>query len=544
MRAITILPLIALLSIGTVHAACHDRSDEKNVYWGDLHIHTFYSMDAYVFGARRTPRDAYSFAKGEPEPRIGKPPLALTRPLDFAAVTDHGEYLAVTQTCLNNDTNPYCKKLNKASAESGLKTFVDYFLPPLMAQEPICPAGQTACVASRTDAWQDIQDAANEANEPCQFTAFIGNEWSASPDNLHWHRNHIYKGMTVPARPINSLDEPDELDMWRALKKQCLDESNCDVLAIPHNSNIGMGGSFRTIATDEAKFLRARLERLAEIHQHKGTSECFRSSQLTDEACDFEIMLPIPVSQAMAAEKRDATTEELSQTSAGYLRDTLARGLTFSDSINPFRYGFIGSTDTHGARPGYVEEQNWQGTFNSLDGEEESRLQRPHYNPGGLAAVWAEENTRDAIFAALKRRETFATSGPRIRLRFRQSFAEDADLCDLSAPAPTVMGGTLSTNGASPRFGVFVQQDQAPLAQIDIIKLKLTGDTVTQHITTFASNGGKEWCVNWVDLEHEPGDTALWYARVLEAPTKRWSYRSESPVMLQERAWSSPIWSR
>lgn len=524
-------------------------ADAKQLLWGDLHIHTAYSMDAYVFGTRRTPADAYRFARGEPERMLDGAAVQLDRPLDFAAVTDHAEYLAVTQICgVDQAATEYCRALNEVSAVDGAGAFRRFFLPSLMRNEPICPADAARCAAAAPDAWQRTKQAAESANEPCRFTTFIANEWSASPDNLHWHRNLIYAGSVVPEVPINSVSEPTQSDLWRALERRCQVRDGCDVLAIPHNSNLGMGGTFRLDEFDaESLRLRARFERLAEIFQHKGASECYPGAALADEMCDFEIVLPAPIVQQLAKQTRPLSEAEHAQIASGYLRPTLGTGLAVGArrGVNPLRYGFIGSTDTHGARAGYVEETDWQGTFSNYDGSAEKRAGILQYNPGGLVAIWAHANTRPDIFAALKRREVYATSGPRITLQFHQSFDPQADLCRPQPPDAIPMGGTLIPNSnARPRFAVNVLMDRRPIARVDIIKLVYRQGAIAHSTHTQSDLGRREWCVQWTDRDYNPQEAALWYARVFETPGPRWSAGlSQSHALIAERAWSSPIWS-
>lgn len=524
---------------------CHNTTD-KTVLWGDLHVHTAYSLDAYLFGVRRSPADAYRFARGAPEVLADGSEIGLERPLDFAAVTDHAEYLAATALCGAGHGGPDCAALDAASEAGDMTVFGRLFAAPLSLGNAICPADPDACTAARLDAWQRIRRAAEEANDPCRFTAFVGSEWSATPDALHWHRNVIFASDAVPAVPPNVIDQPTQEDLWRALDEGCLAQAGCQAVAIPHNSNIGMGGTFRVDRGDTASLrLRNRFERLAEVFQHKGQSECFPGSPLADEACDFEIMLPIPVMRRQVEQPGPLSTSETARIASGYLRDALGEGLVLGarTGVNPFRYGLIASTDTHGARPGYVEEASWAGTFGDYDDTAQERQATRHYNPGGLVAVWARENTRASIFRALERREAYATSGPRILVRFQQTFDAAAELCRGAAPGAATMGGTLFPEKGQPRFAVQAMMDRQPLARIDIIKLAYRNGKVVQHIETVEDPGRREWCVEWRDPDYRRDEPALWYARVLETASRRWSATATDDQWIQERAWSSPIWS-
>ena len=524
--------------------------DERRIYWGDLHTHTALSMDAYVLNTRLTPADAYRFARGEALPVHGGGTHRLARPLDFAAVTDHAEYFGLTQVCSVEPERPYCQELAEAAAEDSRRGFVEMFLPLIVSGERNCLVDDAACRVAERSLWQRIIAAANAANEPCEFTAFVANEWTASPGNLHWHRNLIYGSDKVPAQAINSFDQPTQEKLWEALDAQCKVADGCRVLAIPHNSNIGMGGAFQTTGHSAATHaLRARFEKLVEIHQHKGSSECYLQSNFSDEACDFEYVMPIPLRNALRATPRELTAEEQRQISSGYVRDALARGLRIREAsgVNPFRYGFVGATDSHSARPGDVGEDDWAGSLGQWDRTPEKRAVYADYNPGGITGVWAEANTRETLFAALQRREVFATSGPRISLQFEQSFAPNK-VCEQPGKRVVRMGGSIvpgqgrpNRRSRLPTFTVRAMQDRTPLERVDIVKLALVDGAIEQ--TIFSTRGGKEgradWCVAWQDRDYNPEQPALWYARVLQVPTQRWDGKSA----IRERAWSSPIWA-
>jgi len=516
---------------------------DKHIYWGDLHIHTSYSMDAYVLNNQAEPADAYHFAQGGEVTLSNGDRYRLPRPLDFAAVTDHGEYFGLIHVCRTEPERPYCKALAEAAGEDSRRGFMEFFLPLLLEQDKHCLVDDAACRKAESDLWQRTIHAAETANKPGQFTTFVASEWTASPGNLHWHRNLIYRNASVPPRPINSFDQPDQADLWRALRDQCTAAGACDVLAIPHNGNIGMGGTYNIEGhSAELLSLRAQFEKLVEIHQHKGASECYPGSGYSDEGCDFEIAMPVPIRNQLREQPRELTAAEQQQIASGYVRDTLARGLALraAENINPFRYGFVGATDNHSARPGNVDEQNWFGALGQWDEDLEGQQAYPNYNPGGLTAIWAEKNTREALFSALKRREVYATSGPRIGLHFSQSFNTAG--CVRSQQDSAVMGGVLGAHddAQQPIFNVHALQDATPLARIDIIKLSVTDRGVAQQVTSFdAPEGRSDWCVSWRDDQYRKGDVALWYARVLQQPTQRW----DGEQHIQERAWSSPIWS-
>jgi len=509
-------------------------TEQKHIWWGDLHVHTSFSMDAYVFGNNTTPQDAYRFAKGLPVIHPSGKPVRLGRALDFAAVTDHAEYFGLMQVCRSQPKRSYCADLAEAAAEQSGRGFRDFFLPTLLRGDRNCQVPDDQCRVAETTMWAKTIDAAEGAYEPGKFTTFVATEWSPSPGNLHWHRNLIYATSEVPVRALNSFDEPTQRQLWQTLERLCPREKGCDAIAIPHNTNLGLGGSFVTQNHDDAALaLRARFERLVEIHQHKGASECFPGSLLSDEACGFENMLPIPLAQTLVKEGRGLSEEERLQVASGYVRQGLAKGLRLQRErgINAFRYGFVGATDSHSGLPGDVAEATWSGSIGTRDATDDTRQQFPLYNPGGLTGVWAEQNTRASIFAALKRREVFATSGPRIRLRFRAHVGE----------ATIPMGGSFDPHSEVPTFSIDVEMDEVGVQRVDLVKLLWRDGGVQQTLTTLAANpkGKATFNLTHTDRTHQVGDVALWYVRVLQLPTPRW----DGKQMVQERAWSSPIWA-
>jgi hypothetical protein len=541
--------LLATTLLILTHTAMADQCQYsgRQVLWGDLHIHTGFSMDAYAFGARVDPAAAYRFAKGAPRTLIDGAQHALARPLDFAAVTDHAENFGVMGLCASEQIeHEYCEAFEAVSDGRSRDGFTRFFLPALAGQvPPVCAVEGGDCRAAQLDLWSRTIEAAESANEPCEFTAFVANEWSAMPGDLHLHRNLIYASSTVPRVPVNAIDEPHAADMWRALAQRCRPENGCDVLAIAHNPNLGMGVTFGVETLDARELeLRRNYERVMEIHQHKGQSECYPGAGFTDEACAFEIRLPTPL-----IGKGTLTPGDHARVASGYARQALSKGLlaSLAGAPNPLRLGFIGSTDTHDGRPGDVEERGWRGHVGRMDTPGATRHQLAVNNPGGLAAVWVRENTREAIFAALERRETYATSGPRIQL---EVFAtrEPGDWCasDGMPDDTVVMGGTLSRGRDAPVFYVRALKDHTPLARVDIVKLFVAGGKTQQTIRTVRTGdaGAASVCARFEDGDIAPEQPALWYARVLEQATPRWrSETGEVQESIRERAWSSPIWN-
>lgn len=540
-------------------------SGEKQLLWGDLHVHTAWSLDAYAYGAAATPADAFAFARGQPL-RLGNgEQVAIDRPLDFAAVTDHADTFDVMYLC----TDPlyrggaYCTAIRDGRrARQGRNVFIDYLLP-IVAHEPpevpsLCAAEDADCAGARAGQWRRIQETANEHDDPCAFTAFIGYEWSASPGGRHWHRNVIFRSDQVPDQAFDYLRFPRVHQLWEALDATCRPEDGCDVLAIPHNINWADGGSFDVSAEASATLtLRTRYERLAEIHQEKGASECL--SERRDDGgadCAFERLIGnFAQSQVSGGPAGDAD-EAWQRMRSTYYRSLLTRGLVAFDASgragNPLMLGAVGSTDTHMGTAGDVAEAGFGGGMSMLWQDDEARLANTGYNPGGLVAVWAEENTRASVFDALQRREAYATSGPRISLRFGTAAAStcEAGTLDLGAP----MGSTIH-RAEAPRFAVLAGRDRADLAAVQIVKGEVRDGAAHERVFDLAvsEGGSSSFCLTWQDPDFEPAAPAYWYARVLEVPTPRWSRilcerldkcdaYPDADRMIQERAWSSPIW--
>ena len=545
--------------------ACERPSDaSKRLLWGDLHVHTANSLDAYAFGVRHTPADAFAFGKGQSLLDTTGELLQIDRPLDFMAVTDHAESFSITYLCGDpgSSNTDYCLGLrDKAQPKTGLSVFRNYLIPLLVVPEPELPAAlcdSEDCTSANSWQWQRAVRQANDANEPCEFTAFIGQEWSGTPGGAHTHRNVIFRNQHVPDDTFDYLRYPSPQALWAALDEGCTEAAGCRALAIPHNSNLAEGLGF-DIETEspETLALRARYERVAEVFQSKGQSECL-APEWTDESsdCSFEVSIPASIQKKLNLGGEEAK-EAWSQLRKAYLRDVLNRGLNNYQAMgtNPLELGFIGSTDTHSANPGDVTEDDWSGDVWSQGEGAKGRFRRLSFNPGGLVGVWAETNTRESIFDALHAREVYATSGPRIGLRV---FADDkpAGRCESrQAPsASTVMGGTLPSKIDKVYFTVIAQSDKTPLVGIEIVKSEAGEEPVTEVLSVATDDSGRDyWCIEWQDATFKPNTAAYWYVRVEEGPTPRWSkvdcvaegLCQDYPGAnrdVQERAWSSPIW--
>lgn len=568
-EAVGIAVLLAVLAAAGARAqdqeqhCAYFQPGVKQVYWGDLHVHTAYSLDAWGFGTLQTPADAYAFARGAPLRLPSGQEAKLDRPLDFMAVTDHAEWFSVLYQCSDPlwQDHPYCAILVERNApETGSEVFGRYVVPTITGPAPqlpdTCADDPTACASAQQQQWRRIQRQTNTANAPCEFTAFVGFEWSATPDFSHTHRNVIFANEHVTAEAIDYLRFPEPHLLWQELDRQCRAEDGCRAIAIPHNTNMGDGRSF-DVETEAPDVLdsRARYERLVEIFQEKGNSECLPAFGRIDEDCSFEVQL---TKRSRPAEPGDYRREEWERMRGSYVRRLLLRGLygyarSGTRALNPLQLGIIGSTDNHGATGGFVEEDQWPGSVFGA-GDFERTMSRVDWNPGGLVAVWAEENTRSSLFDALHRREVYATSGPRMRVRFAAG-GNELSCSDPASPEAVPMGGTLANVPESPSFLVQALYDRTPLQRIEIIKGEYRDGEVREQVIEVWSgaDGALDLCEVWSDPDFDPAAPAFWYARVLEAPTPRWSARHcreagrcqdypQAAVSVRERAWTSPIW--
>ncbi|MCH6563099.1 MAG: DUF3604 domain-containing protein [Myxococcales bacterium] len=626
----TALFLVALMP-GLAATAPFERTEEREPcagyaplrrpFFGDTHVHTVLSFDAWGQGTRNTPRDAYRFARGEPvgiQPydKSGQPlrHVQLRRPLDFAVVTDHAELLGETHICQTPGVPGHDSFICVLARRWPKLGYMIVNSQMLDVADPIrygfCGPQGRDCIEAAAGPWQEIQQAAEEAYDrsaSCRFTSFVGYEWTGNPDSSMIHRNVIFRNAIVPERPSTYIEDKTAEGLWRKLRSDCLDRENgCDVLAIPHNSNLSAGLLFRTETergtplTREDAETRAQLEVLVEVTQHKGDSECRAGGPTADELCGFETLPYARMSESVI------TWMHTTPPPLSYVREVLAEGLLQQRKlgVNPFKLGLIGSTDSHLGTPGLVSEDQFVG---HAAGTATSRLEIPilpdriEYNPGGLAVVWAEENSRDALFAAMRRRETYGTSGPRMIVRFFGGWDYPENLCRSHAfveqgyALGVPMGGDLpplspKEHGSGPVFAVYATRDPGtrghrgtPLQRIQIIKLweedgaaheriyEVAGDPengARVDLATCQTQGAEfnSLCAVWRDPDFDPRQYAAYYARVIENPSCRWNtfvcLREEVsctdpgqlaselefccdpalPKTLQERSWTSPIW--
>ena len=581
----------------------------RNAYFGDTHIHTVLSFDAYLMGTRSTPDKAYAFAKGEAIQHAAGRMMQLHAPLDFMAVSDHAFYLGMMRELADETSaygdHPVAPAVRGATDAAGSGAGFDAVVGHL--REGFDDPDRVDDLDDRNvarSAWQEIIESAERNNEPGSFTAFIGYEYTSSgPETQNLHRNVIFRGSEVPLQPFSRLDSLNPEDLWTWMDANR--DAGMDALAIPHNANGSDGWMFRdvTFAGDplDAGYadLRMRNEPIVENTQVKGTSDTHPLLSPNDEWADFELM------------ELKVATDQTSHPPGSYVRNAYLRGLAMetTEGFNPYRFGVIGSSDTHNAAGSFYEYDYWSKTgFTDIephmrgsvplpepaeDGSEYADGASQFWGASGLAGVWAESNTREAIFDAMRRKETFSTSGPRIQVRFFGGYGLDSDLADApdsvaqgySGGVP--MGADLPTDGeGAPAFYAWAIRDPntVGLQRLQIVKGWIEegehqeavvdvacsdGGTVdpetrrcpdngaTVDLATCdvsEDNGAGELAAVWRDPDFDPAQHAFYYVRVLENPKCRWSTwdairagvapRPDMHATIQDRAWSSPIWYR
>ena len=604
---------------------------QRSAYFGDLHVHTEYSFDAYNFGTTATPYDAYRYAKGEAIAHPSGYQVQLRTPLDFYAVTDHAMFLGLVKEAADTSTAfskyPVSQPIHNindpdnmgiASVLGRVKNFAG-FIPDTLAgiQNGSIDAEMASGVTRR--AWLDTITAAEQYNDPGKFTTFVGYEYTtAADDRGNLHRNVIFKGSEkLPAVPFSRLNSQNPEGLWDWM--DALRAQGIESLAIPHNSNGSNGQMFKLVdwagkPLDNAYVeRRLRNEPLVEITQIKGTSDTHPLLSPNDEWADFEIY-----------SLRVGTTLP-SAVNGSYVREALQNGLALEARgiKNPFQFGLVAASDTHVAASS-DDESTFFAKAGLLDGTPVGRgsvpvsllygavirLVDPQYlvevegrdyiqgggfetwSASGIAGVWAEENTRESIYDAFRRKETFATSGPRIKVRFFASTRFSPDmLADSSLVASAyaqgvAMGGEMEASGETPAFIVWAAGDPrgAPLQRMQVIKGYIKDGQPQERIYDVACSDGmtpdpathrcpdngarvnlsdcsitrdvgdSEMLALWQDPDYDAAVDAFYYTRVLENPTCRWSTwdairegvepRADLHKTLQERAWSSPIWVR
>jgi hypothetical protein len=551
-------------------------------------------------GVRAVPDDVYRFAKGGTIEHGAGYPVTIARPLDFAAVTDHAEYLGQARLSGLDVPTTRQRLADLLSNENRLTVTQAWWeIMSLIRENGFKLDLDGVDPAINKSAWEEIVAAAEQHYEPRVFTTFPGWEWSADAGDVgtHLHRNVIYGGDDLPEIPFSSIDGPTPPDLWVFLRSERAKGRR--VMAIPHNPNLSEGLAYRITGSSGERITelspddRSILEPISEILQIKGSSDTHPLLSSLDEFADFEIAGTVP--------GREMT---LTSVKGAYARDALRGGISMahSEGFNPLKFGVIGSSDSHNATSP-SDEKGYTGKLPMMDGSAGLRTGAAgigldkmtparQWGSGGLAAVWAPENTREALFDAMQRRETFATSGPRITVSlfggwaFPDGTATAADVDTLGRAHGVPMGGDLPLapdEGLAPEFIAVAQRDPlgANLDRIQMIKgwvdadgishetifdlawsddrgieedtrkLAPVGSTVDPQTATYANNiGAAQLTAQWRDPHFDAKQEAFYYLRVLEIPTPRWStydalqlgIKPMAPVAIQERAISSAIW--
>jgi hypothetical protein len=588
--------VICMLAVfAFANGAVAEPNPFRNVYFGETHMHSALSLDAYIGGTRLMPSDSLRFAKGKPVLVNGRY-KKLGRPLDFAMVSDHVEYLGEMYSTIFPNALGFKQETLEAlrtlqSLKDRQEWFYKYVVSNTRGENPQHPPFFKGPETTKSG-WQVVINAAEEHNEPGKFTAFIGFEWSAAPGGGNMHRNVMFRDRVAPKLPLSSFETNKVEELWAWLQQAS--DAGSAVLAIPHNSNASKGLMFPQVDSFgkplDAAYAKARCswEPLIEMMQIKGNSEVHRAFWAADEFADFENANSIQKNSNRYFSKRD------------FVREGLKLGLAKGQKLgtNPFKLGFIGGTDSHNGLTSDVVENDFIGGHGPEDGSVNRRrkagvggwIDGRDLSIGSISGVWAEENTRASIWDAMKRRETFATSGPRIKVRMFGG----ARLPRPSDPIALVkqgyangvpMGGDLPSSGKeAPTLTVHAEKDpmSANLDRIQIIKgwvdtagithekiidvvwsgnrekradgkLTPVGNTVDLKTAQYTNDIGAAMLTgSWTDPEFDPMQPAFYYARVLEIPTPRWTtyeaVRNGLPLLpevasvIQERAWASPLW--
>ena len=596
------------LSIFCTYVFCasvfYTPAQGAGLYWGDLHVHSNRSPDSFAFGNQRlTPGDAYRFAKGAAVKANSGALVKLRRPLDFLLVADHAEFVDAFPRLLQRDPDFAATRLGRRwmkllEDSSDLAPIVQEWAA--MVADPTYEQEMTE--AFRTTLWQESMAFADRHNEPGEFTALIGYEWTAMIDGNNLHRVVVYRDNADKAGqlpPFSALDSRDPEDLWKFLARY-ESKTGGSVMAIPHNGNVSNGMMF-ALETVQGKTVdrawaqtRSRWEPLYEVTQVKGDAETHPFLSPDDEFADYETWDADNIGRT-ADKKNNMLQYE-------YGRSALKLGLKVEQAlgVNPYDFGLIGSTDSHTALS-TADEDNFYGKF--LDSEmTPDRMTNKMggllwYNwklaASGYVGVWADTNTRGDLFDALKRKEVYATTGPRIALRFFGGWRftdgdlEAKEMPDIGYAKGVPMGGRLAYGpvGESPTFMLSAHKDPdgANLDRMQVIKGYLTqagelkeiihevafagerkpdengrlppiDSTVNIAAATYANTIGATLLETvWTDPRFDPAERAFYYVRVLEIPTPRWTAHDvhkfglknmddQVPMVTQERIYSSPIW--
>jgi hypothetical protein len=567
----------------------------KNVYFGEQHMHTQNSFDAYTIGVRGTWAEAYEFALGKPS-KLSTTGEKMQRktPYDFVAITDHSEYYGVFKNMADPKSplskNPFAKRMASSDPKEVQQAAID-IIATIAANDPVKAFIDPELLKSN---WQDFIEVADKYNDPGNFTALYAYEWTSIPGGQNMHRNVFFKDKPA-AMPFSSFQSDQTEDLWTYLEIQRA--QGIDTFAVPHNGNVSNGMMFAPTQMDgtpiDERYARRQQanEPLFEIHQTKGNSETHPLLSPNDEFASFE---PFP---------NLISLDHPSQVTNGFIRQGLIMGMKLETEVgyNPYKMGIVAGADVHSGYQGN-EEWDWKGAHGVADDTPEKRLS-PVPNASGEAgfvvssagttAVWAAENTREGIFEGMQSKETYGTTGTLIRLRFfggwdySKKLVNDKNFVKKAYKGGVPMGQDLPKKaGKAPTFAVWAQKDpeSGNLDRVQIVKgwsnphsgwpeekvydvvwsdnrevdkktgkLPSVGNTVDVKTATYKNSiGDNVLSTVWTDPDFDPSIKAVYYARVLEIPTPRWStYDSvrnnlplptEVPATIQERAYSSPIW--
>ena len=578
-------------------AGAQQPNPEREAYFGETHVHTGWSFDAYIFGnTKTTPADAYKYATGQPIKHALGYDIKIETPLDWMGVTDHSEYVGVVQLANTPGSSiaklPIGKQLIVKSPEDIQRVYL--FLGTSMIENK--PIKELVSPEVAGSVWKQNNQIADQYNKPGKFTAFCAYEWTSTPNNMNMHRNVFFRECrAVPEMPFSSLDSQHPEDLWAWMDGQR--KAGHELLAISHNANLSDGHMYPIDVDSKGRPIdaawaasRDRNERLVEIKQIKGQSETHPVLSPTDEFANYEIfafLLGDPVGRTPTIP-------------GSFVRQALKDGVAMQEArgYNPYKEGFVGGSDSHNAGVPY-RQSNFYGGHALNDGTVEQRMSGHLFtgldvrleNPAGLTGVWAEENTRASIFDAMQRRETFATSGPHMKVRFFGGWGFDKALVDqkdwvkAGYAKGVPMGGDLPPAASkAPTFALWAVKDPTSgnLDRIQVVKgwsksgqsfekifdvawsgdrkadkwtgkVPAVGSTVDIDNATYTNTiGAVELKTVWTDPEFDPTLNAFYYVRVLEIPTPRWTTIQAKelgiappdvvPATVQERAWSSPIW--
>jgi hypothetical protein len=566
----------------------------KDAYFGELHLHTSYSLDSFIGGNRNTPEDAYRFARGEAMTINGQE-HRLKRPLDFAAVTDHAEFIGEMYSTQVKGApgfdNPMLVELRGLSKVDEQRAwFLKYVVANNRSATPSHPPFFAGPETTHS-AWRMNQDVTNKYYEPGKFSTLIGFEWTAAPNGGNMHRNVLFRDNKIPQAPFSNVDSADEEKLWDWIQVQR--DAGMKLFAVPHNSNGSKTQMFESVDNSgkplDAAYAdrRASMEPLIEMMQIKANSEVTRQFWPTDEFADFEN------GDTMAKFSGRVKAKE------NYVRYAVVQGTKFQRDLgaNPFKFGFVGGTDNHNSGMGDTEEEGYIGSHGPADGSIEERrkgtidgwIGSADSNPGALTGVWATRNTRGAIWDGLQSRESFGTSGTRMKIRMFGGDklgvpADGAAMVKAGYKDGVPMGSSLKGLTKAPTFTVWASKDPdgANLDRIQIIKgwtdakgepqeriinvvwsgnrkpgadgkLPPVGNTVDVKTAKYNNSIGAPTLMGaWTDPDWRADQNAIYYARALEIPTPRWTtydavkhklpLLTDVPATIQERAWGSPIW--